>query len=393
MDKQKLLNYALIVVITILLLQTFSKKSEESQTVRDDLQIIASNEITLGNVFSLALRNNSTEEVTLPNDCPQEFFDVSRYANGEWQQISATTREERCGSGDFQIPPNQKISLSYQPWQQEILNEVGKYRIEIPVSDKVFLHEVEIKNPGFFGKIWQNIVYRPIYNSLVFLTQLANHSFGWGIVLLTLLLRLILFVPFQKSLKSQRKLQKIQPEIDAIKKRFEGNQQMIAMETMALMKKHKVSPFGSCLPILIQMPFLIALFWTTRDGLGENTFVLLYSSLQNFDFTAVSTSFFGLDLLATGSQFYFVLPIFLALSQFFQMRFAMHHNKNKPKLKPGENPMQEAMQSMTKIMPYMLPLMIGFFSISLPAAVGIYWGTSTVFGIGQQLIVNKQVKI
>jgi YidC/Oxa1 family membrane protein insertase len=392
-DKQKLLNYALIVVITILLVQTFSAKKEvSSETLRDDLQILAPNEVKTGSAFILGLQNNTAVEIILPNDCPGEPFQVSQYQNGEWLQLSATAAEGRCQAGDFTILPGQRISVSYQFWQRGIFAETGKYRIEILLEDKTFLHEVEIQNPGFFGKIWRTIVYRPIYNTLVWLTQIASHSFGWGIVLLTLLLRIILFVPFQKSLKSQRKLQKIQPQIEEIKKRFAGNQQMIAMETMALMKKNKVSPFGSCLPILIQMPFLIALFWVTRDGLGENTFVLLYPPLADFNLAAVSTQFLGFDLLASGAQLYFALPVFLAISQFAQMKLAMHHSHKNSSQKPGENPMADAMQSMTKFMPYFLPLMIAFFALSMPAAVGIYWGTSTIFGVGQQLIVNRQVK-
>lgn len=393
MDKQKFLNYALIAVITVLLVQTFSDKAEQQPVVRDDLQIIAPSEITTGDPFQLTLRNNTAEEMTLANDCPDELFDVSQYQNGEWKSISATAAEGRCDTEAYSLLPNERLTLSYQPWQREMFTEIGKYRVEIPLGEKTFLHEVEVQESGFFGSLWRTLIYRPIYNTLVFLTQLANYSFGWGIILLTLLLRAILFVPFQKSLKSQRKLQKIQPEIEAIKKRYSGNQQMVAMETMALMKKHNVSPFGSCLPILIQMPFLIALFWATRDGLGENTFVLLYSFLSDFDLAAVSTNFLGLELIAPGAQLYFALPVFLAVSQFVQMKLAMHHSqKNKPAHKEGENPMQDAMQSMTKIMPYMLPAMIGFFSISLPAAVGIYWGASTIFGIGQQLIVNQQIK-
>jgi len=392
-DKQKLLNYALIVVITILLLQTFNNKKEQQQIMRDDLQIVAKNEITTGSAVILNLQNNTSEKITLANDCPNEPFSVSKYSNGEWREIFASTDSARCESGMIELLPNERISVNYQPWQRELFSEVGKYRIEILVGDRTFLHEIEIKNPGFFGKIWRELIYRPIYNTLVFLTRAANYSFGWGVVLLTILLRAILFVPFQKSLKSQRRLQKIQPEIEAIKKRFEGNQQMIAMETMALMKKNNVSPFGSCLPILIQMPFLLALFWVARDGLGENSFVYLYSFLADFDHATVLMNFLGLDLLQTGAQFYFVLPIFLAISQFAQMKLAMHHSaKNKLAHKPGENPMQDAMHSMTKMMPYFLPVMIGFFSASLPAAVGIYWGASTLFGVGQQLIVNQQVK-
>ncbi|MCF7845846.1 MAG: YidC/Oxa1 family membrane protein insertase [Candidatus Peribacteraceae bacterium] len=393
MNKQKLLNYALIAVITILLVQAFSNKQEADPAERDDLQIVARDEITVGNAVTLTLQNNTAKPMALANDCPGEPFQVSQYLNGEWQLVTATADVSRCAEANFEIEPGAHIGVSYQPWQRDLFAEAGQYRIEIPVADKTFFKEIEISNPGFFGKIWRTIVYRPIYNLLVALTDLAGHSFGWGIVLLTLLLRALLFVPFQKSLKSQRKLQKIQPQLDEIKKRYEGNQQMIAMETMALMKKNKVSPFGSCLPILIQMPFLIALFWVTRDGLGENTFVLLYPFLSDFNLAAVTTNFFGIELLAPGAQFYFALPIFLALAQFAQMKLAMHHSKkNQPQKKPGENAMADAMQSMTKVMPYFLPIMIGFFAVSMPAGVGIYWGTSTLFGIGQQIVVNRQIK-
>jgi len=159
------------------------------------------------------------------------------------------------------------------------------------------------------------------------------------------------------------------------------------------MKKNNVSMFGSCLPLIIQMPFLIALYWVTRDGLGENTLSFLYSFQSGFDLAAVDTHFLGLNLLGPGAQFYFALPLLLALTQFIQMKLALHHSKKTQAQKPaGDSAMADAMQSMNKMMPYFLPLMIGFFSLSLPAGVGIYWGTSTLFGIAQQFIVNRQIK-
>jgi len=392
MDKQKFLNYALVAVIAILLFQSFSPKPEVEDVVRDDLQIFTDAKITTGAAVELILQNNSAATIALPSDCPSEPFDISKYENGKWLPISATTEVDRCDTTDFEIAPGGKISVDYQSWQKDIFAEVGKYRIEIPVGEQAFLQEIEVKNSGFFGKIWDTIVHRPIYNLLVFLTELTGHNFGWGIVLLTLLIRALLFHPFQKSLKSQRRLQKIQPQLDEIKKKFAGNQQMIAMETMALMKKNNVSMFGSCLPILIQMPFLLALFWTTRDGLGENTLVHLYSFQSDFDISLVSTNFLGLDLTGSGAQFYFALPILLAVTQFIQMKLSLSHSKKNSSKKPGENPMADAMQNMTKMMPYFMPAMIGFLAISLPAGVGIYWGTSTLFGIGQQLFVNRQIK-
>jgi YidC/Oxa1 family membrane protein insertase len=393
MDKQKILNIALIVVLGLLLMQMFNREPATESGMKDDLEINVKSELTIGSAVTLTLKNNTEAAITFPNSCPANPFKVSEYKNGKWEILTA--QAENCPVGDIVIEPTAAIAVDYQHFQKDLFAEAGKYRIEIPVGEKTFLQEIEITNPGIFGKAWRLLIYEPVYNGLIYLTQLSGNSFGWGIVLLTLALRLILFVPFQKSLASQRRLQKIQPEIEAIKKRFAGNQQMIAMETVAIMKKNNVSMFGSCLPILIQMPFLIALFWAARDGLGENSLIHLYSFLQDFNPALISTDFFGIDLVGMGSQLYFVLPIFLAGSQFLQMKLAMAKTKKKTpeeKKDSTENPMAEAMQNMNKFMPYFLPVMIAFFSASMPAAVGIYWGASTVFGILQQLLVNRQVK-
>ncbi|MFA5352331.1 MAG: YidC/Oxa1 family membrane protein insertase [Candidatus Gracilibacteria bacterium] len=395
MDKQKILNIALIVTLGLLLMQMFTRQPATTDvTVKDDLEIGIKNELTIGTAVNLTLKNNTEAVMTFANTCPKNPFTVSEYQNGEWKTLSA--QAQNCPAGDTVIQPGESKVITYQHFQKDLFSEIGKYRIEIPVSNKTFLKDFEIVNPNIFGKVWRILIYQPVYNALIFLTQISGNSFGWGIVLLTLALRLILFIPFQKSLASQRRLQKIQPEIDAIKKRFAGNQQMIAMETVAIMKKNNVSMFGSCLPILIQMPFLIALFWAARDGLGENSLIYLYSFIHDFNPALIATNFFGLDLVAFGNQLYFALPIFLAISQFFQMKLALSKTKKKTpeekKDSTNENAMAEAMQSMNKFMPYFLPLMIAFFSATMPAAVGIYWGTSTLFGILQQLIVNRQVK-
>jgi YidC/Oxa1 family membrane protein insertase len=364
---------------------------------RDDLEIRLQASYKTGQAVVAQLINNTSESITLSNDCPNEPFNLLRYENGQWVAVTALANEKRCTPGDLVIESGKGFASSFQPWQKDLFQEAGKYRLEIPLAlagtEKTFFKEFEIKEPGFFGTLWRTVVYRPIYNLLIwFIDIMPGHSFGWGIILLTLLIRALLFVPFQKSLKSQRRMQQIQPELDAVKKRYAGNQQMIAMETMALMKKYKVNPFSSCLPILIQMPFLIAVFYVTKDGLGENNFLHLYSFLKDFDLAAVSTNFYGLKLLGPGAQLYFALPISLALVQFAQMKLALHHGKKNKSQNPNENPMADAMQNMSKMMPYVMPLMIGFFSISMPAAVGLYWGVSTLFGVGQQLVVNRQIK-
>ena len=90
--------------------------------------------------------------------------------------------------------------------------------------------------------------------------MIPGHNLGWAIILLTLIIKLILLAPNQKALKAQKQMQKIQPQLDALKKKYANDQQKLAAETMEIWKKYKINPMSSCLPMLIQFPILIALF-------------------------------------------------------------------------------------------------------------------------------------
>lgn len=119
---------------------------------------------------------------------------------------------------------------------------------------------------GFFNEI----LVRPLWNALVLITDvIPGHWFALGIVILTIVIRLVLLGPAGKAIKSQREMQRITPQLDKIKKQFAGNQQKIAEETMKLFKEHKVNPLGGCLPLLIQLPILWAFFWVLKNGTGE----------------------------------------------------------------------------------------------------------------------------
>lgn len=394
---QKFLNYILIFLIVLLGLQILlPKPDKELNGSQDDLTITSQKEFSLSKTITVALTNNTQETLTLPSDCPAEPFNVLKQENGEWLAQNAVATMKHCLTDPLVLAPGAKAPVSYQPWQDKIFTEPGKYKIQIPVTingnEKKFEHEFEITTPGFFSRIWREIFYRPIYNALIFLTKITGSSFGWGIVLLTLVIRIILVVPFQRAMRSQREMQKIQPELDRLKEKHKGNQSVLAAETMALFKQHKVNPLGSCLPILIQMPFLFAVFWIVQGGLGENNFILLYDVLRNFDFSTVKTGFFGLDLLRPNI---YVLPVVVGLLQFGQMRLSMSRIKKQnsaQQTKPTDNPMADVMKNMTKYMQYFLPVMIAVFTVTMPSAVGLYWGTSTLFGIGQQLFVNRQIK-
>lgn len=241
---------------------------------------------------------------------------------------------------------------------------------------------------SFFTTIWNEALYRPIYNLLVWLMDiLPNHSFGWAIIIITIIIKLIVLIPSQKSIRSQQALQLIQPEITKIREEYKGNQQMIATKTMELYKKHGVHPMGGCLPLLIQLPVLIALFHVAQNGLNPNNAHFLYAPLKNFDFTQVNTMFLGtIDMVNTSVWSKWIMPITIGVLQFLQM-FRMNHVQKKSKVvpvKPATGPDPQAMQ---RGMMYFMPLMIAYFAMRYPAALSLYWGTSTLFTIIQQEVV------
>src|SRR5680860_326446 len=106
--------------------------------------------------------------------------------------------------------------------------------------------------------IWQTFFYQPILNLLVFLYNIApGHDLGITIILLTIVIKLVLLPLSKQSIKSQKSLQTLQPKIDALKKEYAGKKEEMGKAMMELYKTNKVNPFSSCLPLLVQFPFLI----------------------------------------------------------------------------------------------------------------------------------------
>ena len=189
-------------------------------------------------------------------------------------------------------------------------------------------------------------------------------------------------------------MQAVQPKLEEIKKKHKGDPQRMQSETMKIWKEHNVNPFQSFLPILIQMPILIGLFFVIRDGsVLELSRHLVYGPYQDLSWSW-GTQFLGLNL--TEPNIY-VMPPLLVVLQFAQMKmsFAIAEKKKVKKEKKDKEDKKEkkevnpqAMQQ--KVMLYGLPLMIGFFALKFPAAVSLYWAVSTLFAVGQQLVVNRK---
>jgi YidC/Oxa1 family membrane protein insertase len=219
------------------------------------------------------------------------------------------------------------------------------------------------------------------------------NDLGLAIILLTILIRTILLIPSQKALKSQRKMNELQPKLAKIKEKYKDNQEMIAKETMALWKEYKVNPFGSCLPLLIQFPVLIALFYVIQNGLNPDNSYLLYEPLKHFSLHNINIIFLGILNLTKINNF--ILPLIVGGLQFLQMKLTLVTKKDKKAQDKQDKTEKKAqgseMEMAGKTMMYVMPVMIALFTASVPAGVGLYWSVSTTYGIVQQLVVNKQV--
>lgn len=370
------------------------KDTEKQREITDGVLIeTTKDEIAMGKEVLLNIENGKAEPITINQSKCVPPFEIFRYEAGLWEKVEAVktncTEDTEEKLPPITLAPGEKGKYSLLAWNYELFSTLGRYKVVLNLDKEYSSPEFTIKKKGILKRGWEFTFHKPIYNTLIFLTDISPYrSLGLGIILLTLIIRLILLIPSQKALKSQKRMQEIQPKIQEIQNKYKGNQERIALETMALWKGAKVNPLGSCLPILLQFPVLIALYYTVREVAMGGSVYNLYAFQANFDFTSIDTMFLGVLDLATKNLI--ALPVIVGLLQFVQMKltFSLRKPKQKVEQKPA-NGMPD-MQAMNKTMTYTMPLMIAFFTASLPAGVGLYWGVSTLFGIGQTMVVNKE---
>lgn len=223
--------------------------------------------------------------------------------------------------------------------------------------------------------IWRVIFIEPIINVLALILHVIP-DIGWAIIILTIIIRLILAPLSQKSLKSQAALKELQPEMERIKTQYKDDKEGLNRALMEFYKQNKINPLSSCLPVLIQIPIMIALYQVFISGLaGKDIATYLYSWVPNPGI--IDPHFMGLIDLSKPDKF-FILPILAGALQFVQSWMMM------PK---GKSQDQGAM--MSKQMAFMMPLLTVFIAWSLPAGLPLYWIVTTVFAIVQQALIKK----
>jgi YidC/Oxa1 family membrane protein insertase len=232
--------------------------------------------------------------------------------------------------------------------------------------------------------IWNAFLYNPLVNILALLVALIpGENLGLAIILLTIVVKIILLPLSKKTMEGQAKQKLLQPEIDKIKKSGKSKEEQARL-TFDLYKKHKANPFSGCLVILIQLPIIFALYRVFYKGLNFDP-EALYSWVQKPN--DLNTLFLGIDISLTKN---YLLAILAGASQFVQARFMPV-----PKTSSGTGGQfgENFAKSMQTNMKYVFPFVVVFISYSLSGAIVLYWITSNIFGIFQQLYINKRLKV
>lgn len=229
--------------------------------------------------------------------------------------------------------------------------------------------------------IFNTFFYQPIFNLLVFLYNIIpGHDLGVAIILLTIIIKLALLPLSKQSIKSQKAMQELQPKIDEIKVKYPKKEEQ-AKAMMELYKNEKINPFSSCLPLLIQLPFLWAVFKVFRAGLSNGSLNMVYSFLHRPE--ALNPIFFGFLNLSVPNIY---LAVLAGAAQFWQAKM-LPIKKSEVK---GEGTQDESMTViMNKQMIYFMPLLTFFMCLKFPAGLALYWFVTTMLTAAQQIYIFK----
>lgn len=232
-------------------------------------------------------------------------------------------------------------------------------------------------------EFFKTIFYVPLLNLLVWLYDvLPWQDLGLAIIVLTILIKLILYPLNKKAIVSQKALQDLQPKLTEIKEKYGKDKEAQAKATMELYKNEKINPASSCLPILVQLPFLIAVYQVFRTGLDNGYLEYLYPFIQNPG--TLNTLAFGFVELSERSIW---LALLAGLAQFWQGKMLV---TKRPEIKSPGSKDENMAAIMNKQMVYVMPVFTVFIGLSFPAGLTLYWFINTVLTGLQQLIVFKK---
>ncbi len=236
--------------------------------------------------------------------------------------------------------------------------------------------------------VFNLLFFNPIYNGLIFL--MATFSWmdmGVAVIMITIIVKLIIFPLTKKSIKLQIIQKKIDPDIKKIKEEYKDNKEEQARKIMDLYKEKGLNPLSSILIMFIQIPIIFALYFVfLNGGLPEINNEILYSFVKNPE--GVNTIFIGLIDMLDKSLF---LAILAGISQYIQIQLILpkidfRSNGKKRSFK------EDLMKSMNLQMKFVMPIIIVVIAYYLPSAIALYWVTSNIFMIGQEILVRRRME-
>jgi len=230
----------------------------------------------------------------------------------------------------------------------------------------------------FIGDFFNIFLYKPLFNSLVlFYNYIPGHDFGIAIIILTLLIKLVLYPLSLQAFKSQKVLQDLQPKIKQLQEKYKNDKEKLALETLELYKKEKINPFSGLFLGLIQLPILIALYQVFWQGLKPEQLSNLYSFIINPN--NINPIFLGIVDLSKPNLYFAIIA---GILQYYQTKMVSSANK----VDKAKNDIAQAMQTQ---MLYVFPIITVIILMTLPSALGLYWIASSIFSIVQQYYILK----
>ena len=228
------------------------------------------------------------------------------------------------------------------------------------------------------------VFYTPLYNGLIFLIGiLPGHSVGVAVILFTLLIKLLLSPLSHKASKFQLEMKMHEGELNRLKEQFKNDKQAQGKAILEFYREKRINPFAGILPIFIQIPIIIALYYVFYNGgLPAVNAALLYSFVP---LPIPDMHFFGIYLLDKS----LLLAVLAAGAQFLQAHFAMPPAPAKAAAPSVGNDLARSMHLQMK---YFLPAFMGFVAYAVSGAVALYFITSSLFTIAQELVVRRALQ-
>lgn len=245
-------------------------------------------------------------------------------------------------------------------------------------------------------ELFNIFIYQPILNILIFLYNTVSfQDFGVAIFATTILIKLALMPISKKQIESQKKMQELQPKIKEIQNKNKNDKEKQTKELMDFYKKNKANPLSGCLPLIVQLVFLIAIY---RVLFNISDAGLVVDEKELYSFIAnpgqINKLFIGIVDLTKPN---IVLALLAAASQYFQTKMLM---KTKEAEKPTQPRKEEKKDDkpdfasiMSKQMLYLGPFLTFFIGVKFPAGLALYWLVSTLFMLVQQIQIEKKQQV